>query len=56
MKRAILRLDTGKGGWIHTSIAPVNDKHEARFGMVDVLMLASLVFGTVAFARVLLAN
>ena len=56
MKRAVIRLDHGRGGWIHTTIAPINDKHEARFGKIDVVMFGALVLAMVAVARLLLAH
>ncbi len=56
MKRAAFKLDTGKGGWIRTTLAPLNDKHEARFGAVDMVMFLGLVGMVVAVARVLIAR
>ena len=56
MKRAVFKLDHGRGGWIHTTIAPVNDRHEARFGKIDAVIFGALVFAVVAVARLLLAH
>lgn len=56
MKRATFKLAPGKGGWIRTTIAPLNDKREARFGVMDVLMFFTLVTVVVAIARVLIAR
>lgn len=56
MKRAAFKLASGKGGWIRTTIAPLNDKREARFGMMDAVMFCTLVSVVVAIARVLIAR
>ncbi|HWW01914.1 MAG TPA: hypothetical protein VNZ64_19600 [Candidatus Acidoferrum sp.] len=56
MKRAAFKLAPCKGGWIRTTIAPLNDKREARFGTVDVVMFSMLVTAIVAVARLLIAR
>jgi hypothetical protein len=56
MKRAAFKVHPSKGGWIRTTIAPINDRREATLGLSDVLMFMALVVGTVAVARVLLAH
>jgi hypothetical protein len=56
MKRATFKLDPCKGGWIRTTIAPLNDKREGRFGMMDIMMFFALVTVIVAVARVLIAR
>lgn len=56
MKRAAFKLDPCRGGWIRTTIAPLNDKHEARFSKMDMVMLFMLVTAVVAVARLLLAH
>lgn len=56
MKRAAFKLDPCKGGWIRTTIAPLNDKREGKFGTVDVVMFFTLVTAVVAVARVLIAR
>ena len=56
MKRAAFKLAPCKGGWIRTTIAPLNDKHEARFGAADAVMLLALVTAIVAVARILIAR
>ncbi len=55
-KRATIKLHPGRGGWIHTTIAPIQDKHEARFGVMDMTMLVVLTLGLVAIARFLIAH
>ncbi len=56
MKRVGFRVHPDSRGWLRTSIVPVNDKHEARFGTGDVLMFAAVVFGMIAVARLLIAH
>jgi hypothetical protein len=56
MKRAEFKVMPGKGGWIRTTIAPINDKHSGSFGMVDMVMFSSLILAVIAIARVFIAN
>jgi hypothetical protein len=56
MKRAAFKLTPSKGGWIRTTLAPLNDKRAARFGITDVLMFLALVAAVIGVARVLLAH
>jgi hypothetical protein len=56
MKRSAFKVQPGKGGWIRTTIAPINDRREVTFGVSEVVMFAALVLGMVAVARVLLAH
>lgn len=56
MKRAEFKVFPGKGGWLRTSIAPINAKHAGTFGLTDTLMLCALVLAVMALARVLIAH
>jgi hypothetical protein len=56
MKRAEFKVLPGKGGWIRTTIAPVNDKQEYTFGLTDVVMFCALVLGLITVARVFIAH
>jgi hypothetical protein len=56
MKHAGFKLQTERGGWLRTTLCPVKDKHESRFGFADVLMFTALVCTTIAIARVLIAH
>jgi hypothetical protein len=56
MKRQALKIPPVRGGWVRTTISPVNDKNEFTFGITDILMFVALVVGTAAVARVLLAH
>jgi hypothetical protein len=56
MKRATFKVLPAKGGWIRTSIAPVNDRHSGVFGMIDIVMLSALVVTVITVARLLIAH
>jgi hypothetical protein len=56
MKRAAFKAHPGTGGWIRTTIAPISDKHEARFGVLDAVMLFALIGLVVGIARALIAH
>ena len=56
VKKASFKLTPARGGWIRNTISPVHDKTEAKFGLIDIVVLISLVVGTVAVARVFLAH
>ena len=56
MKRAGFKVSSGKGGWIHTSLAPVNDKHSGSFTLADMVMLSALITGVIAVARLFIAH
>jgi hypothetical protein len=56
MKRAGFKVSPGKGGWIHTSLAPVNDRHSGSFSLGDMVMLSALVLGIIAVARLFIAH
>ena len=51
--KAIFKADSRKGGFIRTTIAPVNDKKEPGFGVWDVLELSALVCGLLLVMRYL---
>jgi len=56
VKKASFKAEPARNGFIRTTISPVHDDHEARFGWCDILMLVALIVGVVAVARVLLAH
>jgi len=56
MKRAGFKVLPGRGGWIHTTLAPVNDKHSSSFGFTDIVMLSALIVGVIAVARLFIAH
>ncbi len=56
MKRAEFKAHPAKGGWIRTTIAPINNKTEATFGPMDCVLFAGLVVMIAAIARILIAH
>jgi hypothetical protein len=56
MKHAAFKVHPAKGGWLRTTLAPINDRHDASIGVVQVLMFLSLVLAVGAIARVLIAH
>jgi hypothetical protein len=56
MNRAEFKVLPSKGGWIRTTIAPINDKHAGKFGLTDVIMFSALVVAVIAVARVFIAH
>jgi len=56
MKRADFKAVPGKSGWIHTTLAPVNEKHSSVFSVADMMMLTALVLGVITVARLLIAH
>jgi hypothetical protein len=56
MKRVEFKVLPGKGGWLRTSIVPLNDKRTGTFGLGDGIMFCALVLAIMTLARVLLAH
>jgi hypothetical protein len=56
VKKAVFKGVPSKNGFIQTTLAPVNDKNEGRFGWGDVATLIALIIGLFALARVLLKH
>jgi hypothetical protein len=56
MKSARFKVLSAKGGWIRTTIAPINERHGRTFGITDVVMLSALVFAVIAIARLFIAH
>jgi hypothetical protein len=56
VKKAVFKTGPAKNGFIQGTLAPVNDKHEARFGWGDVVMLIALIVGLLALARWILTH
>ncbi len=53
MHKAVFKADSRKGGFIRSTIAPVNDKRETGFGAWDAMELTALVFGVLLVMRYL---
>ena len=56
MKKAVTKGGRSKAGFIRSTISPVHDDHDSRFGLVDVMMIVALIGGTIAIARFFLAH
>ena len=56
MKRAAFKLQSVRGGWIRTTLAPLNDKRESTFGIVDALIFTTVIAVVIAAARLFLAH
>jgi hypothetical protein len=56
MNRAIFKAGPKKGGFIRSTLAPVNDKNDDRLGFLDVTLLIALIGGGIAVMRYLLAH
>ncbi len=56
MKNRSFRVQPEKGGWIRTTLAPVNDRSESGFGAKDFIMFMAIVGMMVTLARLCLAH
>ncbi len=53
MHKAIFKADSHKGGFIRSTIAPVNDRKEPGFGFWDILELGAIICGVLLIMRYL---
>ena len=56
MKRSSFKLHAVRGGWLRTTLSPLNDKRHATFGLLDAVMFMAVVAVVVAAARIFLAH
>lgn len=56
MNRAHFKVLPAKGGWIRTTIAPINERHVVAFGLRDVMFFSALLLGVITVARILIAH
>jgi hypothetical protein len=56
MKRAEFKVFPGKGGWLRTSIVPINAKQAGTFGLTDTVMICAFVLAVMTVARILIAH
>ena len=54
--KVIYTASDSSRGFINAMLAPVNCRHEPRFGVRQTLWITTLTFGMVALMRLLLAN
>ncbi len=52
----MFKTDTSRSGFIRSTLAPIDSKKEARFGLLDIVLLVGLVLGVLALMRLLLAH
>ena len=56
MPKVIYKADGTRRGFITAMLAPVNCRHEPKFGVWDALGAITLACGTLGLMRLLLAN
>ena len=56
MAKVIYKADDSRRGFISGMLAPVNAKHEHRFGVRETVLVMALVAGVLALMRFLLAR
>jgi hypothetical protein len=54
--KAIFRAGGSRSGFITSTLAPCNGRHEHRFSMLNGLALIALLFGLAAMVRLLIAH
>jgi len=56
MKHTSFKLQSERGGWIRTTLAPINEKAAWPFGTKEFFMLMGIIGLVVVAARVCLAH
>jgi hypothetical protein len=56
MKHVEFKALPSKGGWIRTTLAPINEKRSSSFGISDVVMFGALVIAVITLARIFIAH
>jgi len=56
MKQRGLKIQSERGGWIRTTLAPINDRAGSAFGVKELAMLLAIIALVVVVARVCLAH
>ena len=56
MKQRSFKLQSERGGWIRTTLLPINDRTNVVFGAKEFAMFVGIVTLVVAVARVCLAH
>jgi hypothetical protein len=56
MKSVIYKADGSRGGFISATIVPANRKHPSNFGVLDAVIIVTLLLGTGALLRLVLAS
>src|SRR5207237_4302917 len=56
VKKVVFRAQPGRDGFIRSTLTPLQQKQQTRFGWWDMVTLAALIVGALALARVLMAH
>jgi hypothetical protein len=56
VSRIVYKTDAGRSGFIRSTLAPIDSKREARFGLFDIVLFMGSVVGVLAIMRLLLAH
>ena len=56
MKSTVYKADGTRGGFITASIVPANRRHTSKFGVLDAVIVITLLLCTSALLRLVLAN
>ncbi|MEY2430027.1 MAG: hypothetical protein QOJ40_2912 [Verrucomicrobiota bacterium] len=54
MKSVVYKTDGSRGGFITASIIPANRRHESKFGVLDAIIVITLLACTSALLRLVL--
>ena len=53
MKRATFRIDSGRAGFLHTTIVPETKRHHVRMTALQVLLGATLLLVAAAITKII---
>jgi hypothetical protein len=56
VKKAVMKTEPLKGGFIGSTIAPVNERHGLRFGFWDAVEIIILIVSLLFVMRLILAH
>jgi hypothetical protein len=56
MKSVVYKADGSRGGFITATIVPANRTHPSNFGVLDAVIIITLLLGTGALLRLVLGN
>ena len=56
MKSVVYKADGSRGGFISATIIPANRRHESKFGVLDAIIVITLLLCMSALLRLVLAK
>ena len=56
MKSVVYKADGSRGGFITATIVPANRRHTSNFGVLDGIIVVTLLLCTMALLRLVLVN